>query len=296
MDAPNLTDVTVCISLTTGHPGQRRKLAPSDVTRDGVPTEPLHVSKSVLDCAELKAVIRRECDSREWLRSRALPSPLKQGIYLLPVTLVERVDAKLAEDRAEWESLIEAFFKKLPTIIEADREKLGELFDPRDYPNPARLRNTFVWETRYLSFSTPGKLKEINAALFKREADKAAADLKSAVEDIKALLRVEMKGLVDHMLDRLTPDTDGKRKVFRDTLVGNLSDFLGVVDLRNVTGDSELQALAAKAKALLDGVDAQLLRDEEGVREAVAGGFVNIKAELDKLVTNAPTRKIVFEE
>jgi hypothetical protein len=111
-----------------------------------------------------------------------------------------------------------------------------------------------------------------------------------------ALLQVELQKLIGHMVERLTPGDDGKPKVFKGATVDNLSEFLSTFDMRNLGDSAELEAAVAKSRALLDGVDAQLIRDEEGVRNAVAVGMAKVKAQLDQMVVERPRRAIDFDD
>ena len=102
-----------------------------------------------------------------------------------------------------------------------------------------------------MSFDVPATLKAVSGEIFVREREKAAKAWKETLEQWKALLRTGMADLVNHMVDRLSMNADGKPRVFRDSLVTDLREFLGTFDARNVANDGELAALAEKARAIL---------------------------------------------
>ena len=86
---------------------------------------------------------------------------------------------------------------------------------------------------------------------------------------------------VQHMADRLKEGPDGKPLRFKETTVSNLVEFLANFEFRNVTDDSELQALVAKARELLHGVNADDLRTTGDLRTKVQQGMAEIAAQLD---------------
>jgi hypothetical protein len=75
-----------------------------------------------------------------------------------------------------------------------------------------------------------------------------------------------MAELVEHMIDRLSKDDDGKAKTFKTSTVENFKEFADLFAARNLTGDSELAALVEKAQKVMSGVDAKSLRTDAGAR------------------------------
>ena len=70
---------------------------------------------------------------------------------------------------------------------------------------------------------------------------------------------------------------------------------LDTFNLRNVTDDAELQALADQARALLQDVNIQDLKSTAQLRDRVCAGMQDIAAKLDTMVIRVG-RKIRFEE
>jgi len=75
-----------------------------------------------------------------------------------------------------------------------------------------------------------------------------------------------------------------------------LRDFLGTFDLRNVVDDQELREQVEKARALLDGVSTDSLRNMPLVRSFVRDGMANIAAQMDVLAGDRISREFRFAE
>ena len=281
-----------CLSLELGVPGSRRKVASSEVTVDA-DTDRIGVSKSLYDSKEFKAVKTMDGTIRAYIYGRSLPSMFRSGVYMVPNTLLQETDTRLLELQAERDALIDAFMLEYPAIKLRDREKLRGLYDDADYPADATLRKAFSMGWEYIAFGVPQNLP---GAMFAREQSKAAAKLAEATDEIRQVLRAEMGELVKHMVDRLSGKGDGKPKVFRNSLVENLKEFLQVFRDRNITDDAELDALCDRAKSLLNGVDAQALRESDQARSKVAAGFAEIKSQLDGMMQPAGTRAIYLDD
>jgi hypothetical protein len=68
------------------------------------------------------------------------------------------------------------------------------------------------------------------------------------------------------MSERLDYSGDDKKKIFRDTLVDNVIDMVELLNVCNVTGDSQMSAMALKLDDALRGVTPEGLRESESLR------------------------------
>ena len=125
------------------------------------------------------------------------------------------------------------------------------------------------------------------------KTEKAWAELR---ETIQELLRANMHELVSHLAHVLSASEDGKKRIFRDSALTKVQDFLGVFDARNITDDGALKALVDKARRIVRGVDAEDLRTNEATRDHVQGAFQEMSATLDSMLSSKPIRAFAREE
>ena len=291
----DLLKKAVCLSVSFSRLGNRKKV-PSGAVAVNADKAMLHVSKTLIDSPELQAIGRRDAELRRFLFSRCLPSLFKTGIYLLPVGLIDEVDAKITEFLAERKALVETFIEAYPKRVKLAAERLNVLYDATNYPDQEQVRAEFGVGVQYVNFGVPGQLKNVSRAIFNREKEKAEKLWKQATEEVQQVLRAAMADLVDHMVERLSPDANGRRRIFRNSLFDNTTDFLDTFDARNIADDAELKTLVGRAKDLLKGVDPEILRDDEAARSRIQAGMAEIKETLDKLVVERPGRMISFED
>jgi hypothetical protein len=79
-----------------------------------------------------------------------------------------------------------------------------------------------------------------------------------------------------HISERLSDDSDGKRKVLRDSVLDNAVELVELLRVTNVTHDEKLENARRQLEDALMGVDMQDVRESDGVRKAV-------KARVDEL-------------
>jgi hypothetical protein len=295
-----LFDSAVLLSLELKSFGTSRKLKDSEFDVDAS-RDKCGANKKLLKSDELKAITRHDAETRQRIALYTLPSQFRSGLYLLPLASIEAVDKILRESIDKRADLVSIFCSKYDTIRwqdsqAADAGGLGGLFKESDYPAVSDVRSAFSMSYSYTEFSAPGKLKSISSELFEREQAKAQSCWKNAIEEGQALLRGAFASLIDHMADRLRPAADGKPKIYRDTLISNVVDFLNTFDSRNLAGDEELARLVKETASMLSGVTPADLRKSETIRARVQAGVESIKTNLAGMVADKPARAITFED
>lgn len=297
VDATGLFERSMCISVELGRLGNTRKVG-NQVIEIDADKAMISVNKQLLDSKQLKAIVTIDGEIRQFIVRRCLPcSFLKSGMYLVPVTKVEEIDEALAVFEAKRLSLIEDFVAAYPGLVLAAQTTLRSVFNPGEYyQSSAQVRKQFTMEWRYVTFGTPSGLAGISKALYDREKEKAESKLQEAAGVVQDALREAMAKLVDHMVDRIKPGENGKPRVFKDSLIKNLTEFLDAFAARNLTNDDQLANLVSRAREIMSGVDANSLRKSDGVRDTVAKGFAELQQSLEGMVIDRPTRKITLDE
>lgn len=256
----------------------------------------LRLSKRLLDCDAAKAITSLDNAIKKVLRTRALPSMFRAGAYLLPVSIVKEIDAYLREKFAERDKLVDAFIGAYEAEKAIDRDRLRELYNEGDYPSADEVREGYCATFGYATYGSPQSLKEIDPEIFDRSSKEERQKLQEAVGEIRTALRAGFLELVAHAADKLQPGPDGKRKVFRNSLVENLQEFLKFFDQRNVVNDESLQALVGQAKSILQNVSPDSLRQDADTRLRVLSGMQDIKSQLDGLLEEKPVRVFRTDE
>jgi len=290
-----LFDRACCVLLETRRLGVSRKVQTTAVVSGAVDTdrELLRVSKRILDSPELEAIAKLHGEARRYLRSLVSSSVLTRGsIYTVALDLIPRIDGRLQAYRERSDTLVAGFLSMYETRKAEALSRLGEIGDATEYPDVARVAASFGFHWQYFTFGAPGRLAEVKAEIWAREEEKARATWQTAVDESTATLAAGFADLVSHMVERLTPGDDGKPKVFRDSLVNNLAEFLETFEARNLAGNAALAAHAATARQLLSGLTPEAIRKAKGgAREVLADRFAALKTALDATLAEAPRRK-----
>jgi hypothetical protein len=265
-------------------PGRSRHANKESIQTDADKKE-LVLTKRIFDSENYRKCIRIAVKTRNWLNSRAVPSPLKEGTYLIPLALLDSVEAKLQETISEYKEAVAEFIAEYPQLIEQWKEKLGSHFDASNYPSPESMKKRFSIERMVLNFS-PARPDEINQS----------AEIEQAIVEIKAALRAGLLGLVQKLAGMLGERKDGKKRGFQDQALDGFKEWMELLPARLVVDDKELMKLAERATKLLAGKSADDFRDMDDVRVQVKSGLEKVGERLEGLLKYMPTRAFGFDE
>ncbi|MDQ7010621.1 MAG: hypothetical protein Q9M29_02250, partial [Mariprofundaceae bacterium] len=169
------------------------------------------------------------------------------------------------------------------------RQRLGRLYNPADYPGEIRGLFDVAWD--FPNVEPPSYLMQINPEVYEEERARVAARFEEAVRLAEEAFANELADLIDHLTERLTPGTEGQRKVFRDSTIGNFRDFIDRFRLLNIRSNQQLDALVEQAESLLQGVTPGQIRTLPEVRQQLHLGMEALREGLDRIVVDAPRRR-----
>jgi len=205
------------------------------------------------------------------------------GYRVLPAAAYMDHTEKMRGLASQFTPAVEALGRQFGQLVEEARVRLGGLFRPEDYPPPEELCSKFSFETKVMPLPDAG---DFRVTLGDEEKERIKRQITAAVE---ASLQVGSRELwqrlyeaVSHLAERLQAykvTGDGIEHPFRDSVVTNLVKLVDVLPKLNVTGDPELERLAAEVRSSLL-IDPQELRKSESVRTETAKVAAAISARM----------------
>lgn len=286
---------SVCLTLHCHILGNHRTVRTEDVVEatgghleaggieDG---DQLNTTKKLVDSKELTPCFRLISRAKAYLRTKAIRAHrvFGDGSFLIPVGLVEEVDRELSECARTLRAEAVKLAGRYERAKEKQRAALGSLFDERSYPTARAVVESWSIDWAYVSFQAPEKLEHVNRALFEGAQRKFQQRMETAYHEVRLVLRETLRQLTGDIIKKLEPGPDGKPRVFRNTVLEGLADFLQSYDLRNIADDDELTAVVKKLKRLANNLDPQQLRDMEEVRTRVLADMQQATEKLDSLI------------
>ena len=220
----------------------------------------------------------------------SLPYP-EPGIRLIRQDRIDGFAAKMREFQEELAEAVETLDRRYSELRAAARDRLGSLYNSADYPES--LRGMFSVEFDFPSVEPPDYLQQLNPQLYEQECQRVQSRFDEAVRLAEEAFTAELAKLISHLTERLSGTEDSKPKVFRDSALGNLTEFFGRFRELNVRSNEQLDRLVADAQRIIRGIEPQTLRDNDGLRQHVATEMSRVQSVLDGLLVDRPRRNIL---
>lgn len=284
--------------LRIGMPSTKRAIRQKGaVIKVDTDTRMLHIYKELFKARELQVIHGEDRKIKTYLKWNTIPIPdLRIGTYAATVDTIEAVDRKIAEyESYRQNNLVPALIGAYDRILSESRTQLQDLYDPADYPSRDELRTAFTVGLEYRDF---GKVPtQLPWSIRQRELEKGSDKINTLADSMKKILRVQMAELVTQLTKSLAPDEKtGKKKRIYDSTIDRFEEFLDSFQRRRIASDDELSEMVDRAKALLSGVDPDLLRKSDNFRETIAAGFTEVKNRLEQMIVEAPDREIRLDD
>lgn len=232
-------------------------------------------NKRLIDPSALEKLNKIEGRARDLHYRMTLPWG-DNGDRILPApAYMDYMDA-IRVIRSEHERARTEFVRDYPVLVQDARQMLGAMYDPKDYPDAARVAERF--DIRLGFNPVP------DAADFRVDVgDEAVAEIKRSItESVEKRLHgatrecwIRLDEVVKAMVIKLS-DPDA---VFRDSLVENIRVLLDVLPKLNITGDPKLTATMKKVREELL-IEPDALRKDKKLRLFTADKAAEILAEI----------------
>ena len=256
------------LSISTWTARKKDKQASEDVTRtNGADSGAASVNKNLLSgCDELTAVRKFGANARNIHYSMTMPWS-DVGLRLLPTAMYAKYHQTMTELQDEFERLGGVFMNAYGWEYSQAQARLGALWRADDYPSVESIASKFGFRLNYMPLPDAGdfridvgadavdQMKTHYEEFYSTQIQRAMNDVWRRVYDS-----------LTKMSERLDYGDHEERKIFRDTLVDNVLDMVDLLDVCNVTGDSQMSAMRLNLEDALRGVTPDALREDAFLR------------------------------
>ena len=276
--------------------GVRKSLTPQQTAQAagafGAEDRYLSAAKKLLDTGHpaFKAVTGIRNRLLGYWKGVSLPYP-EPGVRLIRRDTIDEFVDGMNRFQTELEEAVSVLDARYEELRQAARDKLGYLYNPADYP--MSLVGLFRIDVDFPSVQPPDYLRQLNPELYQRECERVQQRFDEAIKMAEDAFIGELSKLVSHLTERLAGNVDGKPKIFRDSAIENLTEFLGRFRHLNVRSNEQLDCLVDDAQRVIRGVEPQNLRENAGLRQHVAAELSRVQSVLDGLLVDRPRRNIL---
>ena len=288
-DAPTLASASMLVEVNISNWVGRKKdkRASEDVvTQNHAAAGVANVNKKLLaDSDNLRAIQQHVTATRSAHAHMTMPWS-NSGLRLLPTAQYFKYQQTMTDMQNEFERLITNFLDSYNDEVIDVQMKLGDLFSRDDYPTTEDLKRKFGFSINYMPLPDAGDFRidignEALAEVKQQYSEFYAKQYSTAMNDVWTRLH---KALTS-MSDRLDYSSKEDKKVFRDTLVSNVTDMIELLRVCNVTNSTQMSAMADSLEEAMSGVTPDALREDDYFR-------AETKAAVDAAIKSLPSLDI----
>lgn len=218
--------------------------------------------------------IKRVAELGEAQHSRLTLPGIVKGQQLLATRAFDEYALIQSQLKEAFWAEVDRFAEIYPQIIEMAPKRLGDAYDPSDYPEPKRIKSFFDYQIRFAPVPEGD-----NWFLNDVDGD-ALSDLRNEVENQKnEMFRNATKELMDRtkeILEKLAKQAtefDGDKNcggMLRSATIDAVKDMAHLVSNMNITGDPTLETIGKEMVDNFSSLDDKELRNSAEARNRVA--------------------------
>jgi hypothetical protein len=214
----------------------------------------------------LKEVTRAAVQTRVAFWKYTLPWQ-DGGCRILPSALFMEYTEGMRKATQAYDEAVSNFIKKYPEIIATSQTRLGKLSSTKALPSVATVRSRFGYRNSIFPLPSASDFRvDIN------DDDFAAAQkqVEDSIDQVTGKAMSSVWERFNELVGKVAETLKQPDKVFRDSLITNLSDFCVLLPKMNITDDNKLEQMRKLAVDKLANLKPGTLRDEPKERKTSA--------------------------
>lgn len=267
--------VSLQVGVWQGH--RHDKEATARITEEAnAEADAARVNKHLVPKSAINPVMAAAQAARRYLHHHTLPWR-DNGDRLLTRKLYHKFMLSYGEHEQRFYEAVETFLNvSYPEARDRAEFRMGELFNPDDYPSIEQLRKRFYIAVDILPVATSN---DFRVDIGEAEVERVKARMEQTIEDrVQAAQQDVWKRLLealDHYTSRVSSGA-----AFQETTVTKLAELAEMIPAMNIANDPELEAVRKRIVRQLVPFSAVDLRQDEGQREVVSQEAKDILADM----------------
>jgi len=271
VNAPSIASSAMLVefSVSTWTARKKDRKATNDVAeRNNLASKELtNVTKKLIDCEELSAVVKFGANARNIHYSMTMPWS-DMGQRIVTTQQYFKYHEVMTELQQEFDRLTQAFLEVYDYEVTEMQLKLGDMWNRDEYPTADAIRDRFRMRISYMPLPDAGDWRidiqnEAQQQLTQQYEQYYNNQIQSAMNDLWHKLHDNLTTLVR----QLDYDADGKRNRVYDTVFDRAHELVEMLSTCNVTGDSQMEAMRQRLDTALYGLTADAVKRDDTLRD-----------------------------
>lgn len=189
------------------------------------------------------------------------------GVRILPAANFTEYMAGMRKFQSQADAAVKKFCSEYTSWIAEAKRTQGKLFNPAHYPSQDAIVGKFGFDVDVMPLPNIADWRvDLNEEQVKEIQAEAGAKFASVQKEGVTELFTRLQELLQRAQKRLSD----KEAVFRDSLISNIKELVGLIARLNVTNDPGLETIRKETEAKLAGLGPNTLRLDPVARTKAA--------------------------
>lgn len=193
-------------------------------------------NKMLIDKSALDPLNKHAGRIRDYHYTMTLPWG-DNGDRLLPAKVYLDYTATMRKFKDDSEQLTIAFMAKYPQLVADARQRLGTMYDPKDYPAQSDIASRFGVA---ISFLPVPDAKDFRVDVGAEALEEIKASINASVAERQAGAVKECWVRLHDVVEKLHIMMLKEKPIFRDSIIENVNDLVDMLPKLNITNDAAL--------------------------------------------------------
>ncbi len=190
----------------------------------------------------------------------------RSGGRLMPNTLFMEYTSVMAKCKADMDKALTDFVTVYPTLVTIAQGKLGQAFNPSDYPNPSSIKSHFDLSFDFNPIPVGGDFKGLQDAQIQKLGSALNKKTRTMLENAMQDAWKRLYDAVLHAYQKLN-DPDA---VFHYTLIEKLIEQSKMLKHLNATSDTRIEEVRQSVERELTKHSVKDIRKDDALRKLLA--------------------------
>jgi hypothetical protein len=267
----NTTGILVKVSFGKFAPKVKNTKATREYASNHQCDESMHESRTHLIPKQYVDPIQKFQSSvrNNFVNNLTLPWE-RGGTCLIPAKVIDKFMSGIGQLRQEYDQLVAEFLEKYEDIVADAKKRLNGDFDASRYPSRQDVSACFRMDVTYSPLPDAGHYL-IDAS--KEIMDELVSDTIRSNEEKYDVARQDLRqrliDKVSHLADRCKAINESDKAKWFESNLTNITDLIDIIPDMLIGEDNDLLEAVKSAKAMLNGIDSDLIKGNESVRDEI---------------------------
>lgn len=189
------------------------------------------------------------------------------GVRILPAANFTEYMAGMRKFQSQADAAVKKFCSEYTSWIAEAKRTQGKLFNPAHYPSQDAIMSKFGFDVDVMPLPN---IADWRVDLNEEQVKEIQAEASAKFADVQKDGVTELFTRLQELLERAQKRLSDKEAIFRDSLISNIKDMVGLIARLNVTNDPGLETVRKETEAKLAGLGPNALRLDPGARTKAA--------------------------